>query len=146
MLIIWRFILLVLVFLAALVCFPDYPNTTPITIFIMFIISFISVLILTFIFSLLLLGRSHVFNCIFDLLIILVVGYFLLNIMPQTDGVSPYDKIMSGKYPDEKQIERGIKKLDFTSNGIKEDVKKTTEDLNRGIGEIQKVISKEVKN
>lgn len=146
MLMIWRFILLLLIFLGAMVCFPDYPNTTPITIFIMFIISFISVLVLTFVFSLLFLGRSHVFNCLFDLIIILVVGYFLLNIMPQTDGVSPYDKIMNGKYPDKQQVERGLKKLDFTSNGIKEDVKKTKEDLDRGIGEIQKVISKEVQN
>ena len=53
---------------------------------------------LTFFSSILFLGRSHVFNCIFDLAMILVVGYFLLNIMPQTDGVSPYDKVKNGIY------------------------------------------------
>ncbi len=146
MLIIWRFILLTIIFLAALICFPDYPQTAPITIFIMFIISFVAVLVLTFFSSVLLLSRSAAFNCVFDLATILVVGYFLLNIMPQTDGVSPYDKVRSGKYPTESQIKRGLKKLDFTTEGLGEDIKRTGEDLNKGIGEIQKVITKEVKD
>lgn len=146
MLIIWRFILLTIIFLAALICFPDYPQTAPITVFIMFIISFVAVLVLTFFSSILFLGRSHVFNCIFDLAMILVVGYFLLSIMPQTDGVSPYDKVKNGKYPTESQIKKGLKKLDFTTEGLEEDIKKTSKELNKGIGEIQKVITKEVKN
>ena len=146
MLIIWRFILLTIIFLAALICFPYYPQTAPITVFIMFIISFVAVLVLTFFSSIFFLGRSHVFNCIFDLAMILVVGYFLLNIMPQTDGVSPYDKVKNGKYPTESQIKKGLKKLDFTTEGLEEDIKKTSKELNKGIGEIQKVITKEVKN
>ncbi len=146
MLILWRFMLLVVLFLAALICFPNYPNTTPLTLFIMFLISFVSVLIVTFISSIILLGRSHIFNCILDLIIVLVVGYFLLNIMPQTDGVSPYDKLKNGKIPTEKEIQYGIQKLDFTTKDLKKDLKETSKDLNRGIGEIQKVVAKEVKH
>ena len=146
MLIIWRFILLTIIFLAALVCFPDYPHNTPITIFIMFIISFVAVLVLTFFASLLFLGRSHIFNCLFDLAMILIVGYFLLNIMPQTDGVSPYDKVRNGKYPTENEIKKGLRKLNLTTGGIEKDFKETTQELNKSIDEIQKVITKEVKD
>lgn len=146
MIILWRFLLLVLLFAAALICFPDYPNTTPLTLFIMFIASFIAVLIITFVSSILLFGRSHVLNCIIDLAIVLIVGYFILNIMPQTDGVSPYDKVRNGKYPTESQIKRGIEKLDFTTGDLEKDIEKTAKELNEGIGEIQKVVAKEVKN
>lgn len=145
MLIIWRFILLLILFLAALICFPDYPNTALVSIFMMFMVAFTAVLILTFIFSLLMIGRSNTFNHFFDIVIILVIGYLILTSLEQTDGVKPLDKLKNGNYPTQETIIKGIKRFNFRSIDIEKEIKNTTNELKNTTDKIERIVVKEAK-
>ena len=143
MIIIWRFVLLFILFAAALVCFPDYPQNTVLSMFVTFIILFIAVMIISFVATVLLFGRSSAFNHLFDLILILLVAFCLLKFMPQTDGVSPLQKLLNGNYPDAATAERGIKKLDFRNLSIEKEIKNTTQELNKQVDNIEKIITQE---
>lgn len=145
MIIIWRFILLLVVFLAALICFPDYPNTALVPVFMMFMVSFTAVLILTFIFSLLMIGKSNTFNHFFDIIIVLVIGYLILISLEQTDGIKPFDKLRNGNYPTEETIIKGVKKLNFKSSDIEKEIKNTTQELKNTTDKIERIVVKEAK-
>lgn len=145
MLIIWRFVLLLLLFLAALICFPDYPDSALATLFVMFMISFIAVLILTFLFSLAMLGHSNNFNHFFDLVIIIAVGYWILVSLPQFNGVKPLEKLKNGDYPSKKTIILGIQRLKNTSIDVEQNIKDTTDELKGTTENIEKIVVKEAK-
>lgn len=143
MVIIWRFVLLFFLFATALICFPEYPENTVLTMFVAFIILFIAVMIISFVMTVLLLGRSSAFNHLFDLLLVLLVAFCLLKFIPQTDGVSPLTKLLNGNYPNAATIEKGIKKLDFRDLSIEKEIKNTTQELNKQVDNIEKIVTKE---
>lgn len=143
MIIIWRFVLLFILFFAALVCFPEYPANTVLSMFVAFIILFIAIMIISFVATVLLFGRSSAFNHLFDLLMVFLVAFCLLKFMPQTDGVSPLKKLLNGNYPNAVTIEKGIKKLDFRELSFEKEIKNTTEELNKQVENIEKIVTQE---
>ena len=55
--------------------------------------------------------RSLLFTLLFDIALVGFMGFGISATMPQSDGVSPYKKILRGHYPTQKQIRRGFRKF-----------------------------------
>ena len=130
MLILWRTFLIILCCIAVLICYPYYANGAITIMLTWAIITFFAMLVLTIVTRAIVLGRSHVFNTLFDITLIVVFLYILLNIFPQLDGTTPYMRLKKGIYPSSQEIEVGFQNLGLTKR------KKTIEELQNDINEI----------
>ena len=135
MLILWRTILIILCCLATLICYHDYSNGAIAVTITWAVIAFFIMIGLTVASRAILIGKSHIFNTIFDILFIIAFLYILLNIFPLKGGKTPYTYIKKGIYPTMKDIDAGLAKFGIANQKdaftqIKEDISQIGNDLN----------------
>ena len=130
MIIIWRTILIGLCCFAVAICYPYYANGAFTIMFAWALIAFFIMLILTLITRAIILGRSHIFNTLFDIALVIGFLYVLLNIFPLLDGKTPYIHLKKKIYPTSQEVEIGIENLGLTER------KKDLDYLQEEIGEI----------
>lgn len=145
MLIIWRGLLLAVLHLAVLVCFPDYTPFAPVTVFIVFLISMAVVIAATGLFSAMGANKSFAGNRFMEVVFLIIVAIILLMAVPQKDNTSPFDKVKNGRYPTKSDINRGLAK--FGIKGLDKDVQKaldsTANSFNYGLNEAKSVVNKQ---
>lgn len=130
MLILWRTLLISLCCFAVLICYPYYADGAITIMLTWAVVAFFVMLGLTIITKAIVLGRSHIFNTLFDITLIAAFLYILLNIFPQLDGSTPYMRLKKKVYPTSQEIEVGLENLGFNKK------KKTFEELQNNINEI----------
>lgn len=130
MLILWRTLLISLCCFAVLICYPYYADGAITIMLTWAIVTFFVMLGLTIITKAIVLGRSHIFNTLFDITLIAAFLYILLNIFPQLDGSTPYMRLKKKVYPTSQEIEVGLENLGLNKK------KKTFEELQNNINEI----------
>ena len=114
MLILWRTLLICLCCFGVTICYPYYADGALTIMLTWAVIAFFIMLGLTIITKAILLGRSHIFNSIFDIALVIGFLYILLNIFPQLDGTTPYMRIKRGVYPTAQEIEVGLENIGLT--------------------------------
>jgi len=142
--ILWRGVLIALCSLAVMICYPNYPESAKSIVLTWAGISFAITTVLTIIFDILIVGRIKIFNILFDIAIVVVFLYFLLNIFPQLDGKSPYSKLKKGAYPTKSEIDSGLYNLGLsdkenTLQGLESGLMEVSENVN----EVKTLIMKE---
>ena len=136
MIILWRTLLIIACCFAVMICYPHYADGT-ITIMITWtIIAFFTMIGITLITKALLLGKSHVFNSLIDVAIIIGFLYILLNIFIQIDGTTPYMRLKKNIYPTSQDVKIGIKNLGLNEN------KKALNQLQQNINEVSNNLEK----
>ena len=136
MIILWRTLLIIACCFAVIICYPHYANGA-ITIMITWaVIAFFTMLGITLIAKALLLGKSHVFNSLLDIAIIIGFLYILLNIFVQIDGTTPYNRIKKNIYPTSQDIRNGLKNIGLNEN------KKALNQLQQNINEVSNNLEK----
>ena len=134
-LILWRGVLIALCSLAVMVCYPNYPDSANSIVLTWAGIAFIITTVLTLVLDMLVIGRIKIFNIIFDITLVVVFLYFLLNIFPQLDGKTPYSKIKQGAYPSKADIDNGLYNLGLS------DKPSTIQDLQNGLVEVSENVN-----
>ncbi len=114
MLILWRTFLISLCCFAVIICYPHYADGALTIMFTWAVVAFFIMLILTIVSRVILLGKSHIFNSLFDIALVIVFLYILLNIFPLLDGKTPYMRLKKKIYPTTQEIETGLENLGLT--------------------------------
>lgn len=139
-----RAILLALVCVAVPVCFPDFPFSAGPVIFGLYVAILLGIVLISAILSVLPFSRSKIVNVFFDLLFMVIAAIIIMMIMPQTDGVKPWQKIQQGRYPTKAQIYRGLSKIGIGSpQEWKNDFQDNMNTAKKGIQKVEKVVVKE---
>lgn len=88
------------------------------------------------------LDRFDWFNRLLTLALVCGIMYTLLWYFPQTDKVSPVNKLKYGEYPTMDDIKKGVKKLtfnfDFATRGVQDHNKPLGESVNEASKQVQK--------
>lgn len=144
MLILWRACLIFLCCIAVMICYP-YCTDKALTIMYTWAgMAFVIVIFLTWLSKILIVGKSHIFNTIFDMAIIIGFLYVLLNIFPQLDGQTPYKRLKKGRYPTLQEIDVGLANFGFTTR--KETIKELQnnfDEIKGNVNEVKTLILKE---
>ncbi|MDR0953541.1 MAG: hypothetical protein LBM71_05140 [Elusimicrobiota bacterium] len=129
--VLWRVILLAILHFGVLICFPNYTNFAPITVFIIFLLCSAGAIAISSLLSIF--GvRGFLINRIVDMFILLGAALILLTFTPQSDGVTPFDKVMNGRYPTQHDIDKGLAKMGLGSvEEIKQEVSGKVDTLNQ---------------
>lgn len=146
-LIIWRILILAVLHAGVLILFPYYPATGPLTVFIIFLVSVGVVIGLSSLFSLLWLSKSVIISSLFDFVMICAASAILLLVTPQTDNISPADKLLKGNYPVKANMEEGWKKFKKAAalDAFDKELKPAIDEVNRGVAVIKKAVVQDVK-
>ncbi len=145
MAILWRIFLLIILHAGVLILFPNYPPSAPLTVLILFGAFLMATLLLSAIFSILWLSRSIAFTALFDFLLVVSVSVILLVLTPQSNGESPADKLMRGKYPTVADAQTGWSsfKLFFSKDALQKDIAPVVTEFNRGAKVIKEAVEKD---
>lgn len=139
-----RAILLALVCVAVPVCFPDFPFSAGPVIFGLYVAILLGIVLISAVLSVLPFSRSKFVNVFLDLIFMVIAAVIIMMIMPQTDGVKPWQKIQQGKYPTKAQIYRGLSKIGIGSpQEWKDDFHDNMNTAKKGIQKAEKVVIKE---
>ena len=130
MLVLWRTLLISLCCFAVVICYPYYSDGAITIMFTWAVVAFFIMLALTVITKAILLGQSHIFNTLFDIVLVVVFLYILLNIFPLLGGKTPYMRLKKQIYPTMQEIEVGLENLGLTKR------KEALELLQRNINDI----------
>ena len=114
MLILWRTFLIALCCFAVIICYPNYANGALTIMFTWAVVTFFVMLILTLVTKALYIGKTHVFNSLFDIALVIGFLYILLNILPLIDGKTPFMRIKKGIYPTAQDVNKGLENLGLT--------------------------------
>lgn len=117
-----RFGILLLCCFLVMVCFPNYDSMGWSFIGITILGWTIVLLIITLITNVFGLNRVEWFNRIATLVVLLGVLYTLLWHFPQTDKVSPINRLKYGEYPTKADVNRGLKRLTFNFDFVRRNV------------------------
>lgn len=79
------------------------------------------------------LNRSERINKILTLVILCLILYMLLWFFPQTDRVSPINKLKHGEYPTVSSIKKGLKKLTFNFDFVRRNVRREANYINQEV-------------
>lgn len=78
-------------------------------------------------------SRSDRFNKLLTLVLMAMILFTLLWYFPQTDKVSPINKLKYGEYPTKATIKKGLKKLtfnfDFKRRNVRRDINYVNQDI-----------------
>ncbi|MBO4706976.1 MAG: hypothetical protein J5594_00215 [Elusimicrobiaceae bacterium] len=147
MLILWRAFLIAVCCFAVIICYPNYANGALTVIFTWAVVAFFIMLILTLITKAIQLGKSHIFNSFFDIALVIGFLYILLNILPLSDGTTPFIRIKKNVYPTKQDISKGLENLGFTK---KEEnlgkLQKNIDEISIDIDKVKTLIFKEHKD
>ncbi|MBT3393129.1 MAG: hypothetical protein HN833_02050 [Elusimicrobiaceae bacterium] len=128
-----RMLVIFLIHLAIYICFPYTAGDNVFILAISLIAWLGGIILFSFIFYIVGLSKSKTFNFLFDLFIVFVSLYILLNIYPQRDAVSPYQKVVvQKKYPTYEDAKYGLSKLGVdipSKKTVQKDFKQTIEIL-----------------
>ena len=147
MLILWRTLLIVLCCLIVMICYPYYADGAMVMMLAWTVATFAVMATLTVITQTVFLGQSRIFNILFDIVLVIVFMYILLNIFLQLDGKTPYMHIKKGVYPTAQEIEVGLENVGLsqkkkTFRKLQNNVDKFTE----GFNQINPLITREHKD
>lgn len=144
MLILWRMILLALLSLGVLICYPYYQSFGLITVFLVFMTAVAAMIVMTWLTYILYMANSKMFNVLFDIVMVVAMIIFLLLFIPQEGTVRPLENLQKGIYPTQEDIRHGLLKLGLgeQSDALKQEIKDTAEDLRQGVNKIEKIIQK----
>lgn len=147
MIILRRALLILACSLLVMICYPNYPESAYKIVYTWAGIAFVITLIVTVILDLLVIGRIRIVNVILDLILVVVFLHFLLNIFPQLDGQSPYEKIRKGKYPTKQDIDNGLYNLGLTQKtNTLQGIEKGIIEMSDNVNEVKSLIMKEHKD
>lgn len=147
MLILWRTLLIALCCLGVLICYPYYVNGAVTILLTWAAITFLVMAALTIIIKAINLGKSHIFNALFDIILVIGFLYVLLNIFLQLDGETPYMRLKKGVYPTTQEIEVGLENLGLSKK--KKAFEKLQSNINQfteNLGQVKTLIYKENKD
>lgn len=114
-----RFFLCVLSLIAIMICFPSYGPSVKTFALTALAICFGGLFILSLIVGLFGLDKYIGFNKFLTLLVWIVFTLYLLFCFPQTDKVSPINKIKHGQFPTKEDISKGAEKITFHFNFLR---------------------------
>ena len=114
MLILWRTLLISLCCFGVVICYPYYADGAVTIMFTWAVIAFFIMFALTIVTKAILLGQSHIFNALFDIVLVIGFLYVLLNIFPLLSGKTPYMLLKKQIYPTIQEIEVGLENLGLT--------------------------------
>ena len=147
MLILWRTLLIILCCLGVMVCYPYYADGAITTMVTWAAVTFVVMAVLTVITKIILLGRNHIFNVFFDIVLIIAFLYILLNIFLQLDGKTPYMHLKKGIYPNSKDIAVGLEHLGLSKKEkVFEKLQINVDEFTNDLGQVKTLISKEHKD
>ena len=147
MLILWRTILIILCCFAAIICYPDYANGALAIMLTWAVIAFFIMIGLTVATRAVLIGKSHIFNTVFDVAFVIAFLYILLNIFPLKNGKTAYTYIKKGVYPTMKDIDTGLAKLGITEQkDIITQIKKDINQIGNDLSEVKTLVVEEHKD
>lgn len=127
-----RFALLLLCILAVLICFPNY-HTAPAWGFMGMMLAMWTgiIMVLAVVLGLFGLDRFSTVNRLSTFALLAGILYTLLNYMPQTDGVSPLNKLKQGYIPSASTIKQGLKHLTFNFDFVHRNVRSENNFVNQ---------------
>ena len=143
----WRGCLIGLCCLAVMICYPYYTDKALSIMYTLAGITFFIVMILTWLTRMIMLGRNHIFNTIFDIALIIGFLYILLNIFPQLDGQSPYKRLKQGRYPTMQEIDTGLANFGLNSrDGAIKELQDNFDEFKGNVNEVKTFVFKEHKD
>ena len=113
-----RFFILLLCCFFVMVLFPDYDKSAWSAIGIMALMWTGAIMLISLICNIFALDRFEWFNRLITLVVFGAIVYTLLWYFPQSDKVSPINKLKYGEYPTLEQIKKGIDKLKFHNDFV----------------------------
>lgn len=127
-----RFALLLLCILAVLICFPDY-HTGPTWSFmgIMLAVWTGVIMMLSVVLGVFGLDRFDWINRLVSLALMIGIFYSLLTYMPQTDNLSPMEKLKQGYIPSAGTLKKGVKHLTFNFDFVRRNVRNENNFVNQ---------------
>ncbi len=144
MTILWRTFLLALCCFAVIICYPYYADGALTIMATWTLVAFFIMLFITIITKAILLGRSHVFNSLLDIAMIIGFLYILLNIFPLLDGSTPYMRIKKHIYPSTDEIEVGLENLGLTKRkNALEQLRTNITEISQDLDQFKTLITKE---
>ncbi len=119
-----RFGILLLCCFLVMVCFPNYDSMGWSFIGITILGWTIALLVITLITNVFGLNRVEGFNRVVTLVVLVGVLYTLLWYFPQTDKVTPINRLKYGEYPTWADIDKGLKRLTFNFDFVRRNVRR----------------------
>ena len=134
--------------IGVLILFPYYPPSAPLSVFVIFVVSSVFVIGMSALFSLLWLSKSIIFSSLFDLAIVIGVSILLLVVTPQSNDVSPADKLLNGNFPTKATAEVGWYNFVqlFSKDTLGQKIAPTMEEMSKGINVLKKAVKEERNN
>ncbi|MBR4355157.1 MAG: hypothetical protein IKP96_01075 [Elusimicrobiaceae bacterium] len=108
-----RFGILIVCCVLVMVLFPNYDTAGWSFIGLAFLMWTGAIILLTFISNVFALYRFAWLNRLVTLAVLCAIVYTMLWYFPQTDKVSPINKLKYGEYPTKADIDKGLKRLTF---------------------------------
>ena len=137
-----RFGILIVCCVAVMILFPEY-NFSGWSFMGMMLLMWTGVIVLlSLLINIFGLERAERFNKLLTLVIMVLILWCLLLYFPQTDKVSPINKLKYGEYPTKRTIKKGIKKLtfnfDFKRRNVHRDANYINQEATPYFGSIKK--------
>ena len=119
-----RFGLLILGCVAVMILYPHYGAKGWPFIGMTLLVGTGAILLLSVISNIFAIYRFNFLNNLITLGVLAAIVYFLLWNFPQTDGISPIEKIKSGRTPTREDVDRGLKQLTFNFDFVRRNVRR----------------------
>lgn len=120
-----RFGILLLCCFFVMVLFPDYDKSAWATVGMMALMWTGAIMLISLICNVFALDRFDWINRLITLIVFGAIVYTLLWYFPQSDKVSPINKLKYGEYPTIEQMKKGIEKLKFHNDFVHQNKKRT---------------------
>ncbi|WP_428050240.1 hypothetical protein [Candidatus Avelusimicrobium caledoniensis] len=137
-----RFGILFLCCFFVMVLFPEYDKAGWTFIGLIMLMWTGAIMMLSLITNVFGLDRFDWFNRLLTLAVFCGIMYTLLWYFPQTDKVSPVNKLKYGEYPTMSDIKKGVKKLTFNFNFATRGVEDRHKPLGEKVDEASKQVQK----
>ena len=145
-----RFGILILCCFLVLVLFPKYDAAGLSFLGLAFLMWTGAIILLTIISNIFGLYRFEWLGKLVTFAVLIGIIYTLLWNFPQTDKVSPINKLKYGEYPTKTDIEKGFKRLTFNFDFVRRNVRRkenfvNQEDLNKAKDPVKKAAKGDIK-
>lgn len=120
-----RFGILLLCCFGVMVLFPDYDKSAWASVGMIALMWTGAIILISFICNVFALDRFEWLNRLITLIVFGAIVYTLLWYFPQSDKVSPINKLKYGEYPTMETIKKGIEKMKFHNDFVHQNKKRT---------------------
>ena len=128
-----RFGILVVCCVAVMILFPNYDFAGWTFVGMMLIMWTGAIVLLSLVANMFGFSNSERFNKLLTLALLAMILFSLLWYFPQTDKVSPINKLKYGEYPTKATIKKGIKRLTFNFDFVRRNVRRDANYVNQEI-------------